>query len=265
MQEAFAEAFPNVQFGLALATAVIVVLILIAALVALVVSIVLAISYFKYNRKQNSVGMTGQDIARRVLDDNGLTNIKVSATGSLLFGNSYSHYFKKVRLRRRTYQKKSVASMVMAVQKSALAVMDKEQDPDMKKRIRLTPVIDLGPLAFIPLVIIGVLLDYFVFSGSGTCTILFSVLGLAFYLFAFILSISVLKTERKAQARAIVIMKDDAIASDEEIVMAQKLFRLYNIEYVKNMVISLLELLYYVLQIVSAFSDKGGASFSSGN
>jgi len=54
----------------------------------------------KYNRKRNSSGKTGEEIARKILDDNDLKNIRVSKNGSILFGNSYSHYFKKVRLRR---------------------------------------------------------------------------------------------------------------------------------------------------------------------
>lgn len=75
-------------------------LLIIASIVALVISIYLAISYIKYNRKQNSSGKTGEEIARKILDDNDLKNIRVSKNGSILFGNSYSHYFKKVRLRR---------------------------------------------------------------------------------------------------------------------------------------------------------------------
>ena len=41
------------------------------------------------------------------------------------------------------------------------------------------------------------------------------------------------------------------MATDEELSMLKKLFKLYNIEYVNNMVISLLELVYRVLQIVA--------------
>lgn len=123
-------------------------LLVIASIVALAISIFLAISYIKYNRRQNSAGKTGEEIARTILDRNGLQKIRVSKNGSILFGNSYSHYFKKVRLRRLTWQKKSVTSLAMAAQKSSLAVMDKENDPDMRKLVRLTPLIYLGPPCF---------------------------------------------------------------------------------------------------------------------
>jgi hypothetical protein len=39
----------------------------------------------------------------------------------------------------------------MGAQKAALAILDKEGDEDMKKRIRLVPLVTFGPFAFIPL------------------------------------------------------------------------------------------------------------------
>ena len=235
-------------------------LLVIASIVALAISIFLAVSYIKYNRKQNSAGKTGEEIARTILDKKGLQGIRVSKNGSILFGNSYSHYFKKVRLRRLTWQKKSVTSLAMAAQKSSLAVMDKENDPDMRKLVLMTPFIYLGPLAFIPMVIIGALLDVLVLKGTGaTCLIVCTALGLAFYLAAFVMSLLVLRTEKKAQKRAYEIMEEDGLATEEELDSCKKLFRLYNIEYVNNMVIALLELVYRVLQIVAYVQNSSSS------
>lgn len=236
-------------------------LLVIASIVALAISIYLAISYVKYNRKQNSAGKTGEEIARKILDDNDLEHIKVSKNGSILFGNSYSHYFKKVRLRRLTWKKESVTSLAMAAQKSSLAVLDKEKDPDMKKLVRLTPFIYFGPLAFIPMVIIGALIDLYVIKGSNaTCLIVLTALGLAFYAVSFVMSLLVLKTEKKAQQRAYEIMKEEGLATEEELESCKKLFRLYNIEYVNNMVIALLELVYRVLQVIAYVQNSSSSS-----
>lgn len=235
-----------------MAMVVVVGLLIIASIVALVISITLAIKYVKYNKRKNSCGKTGEQIARTILDNNGLGNIKVSSSGSFLFGNSYSHYFKKVRLRRRTWQKDSVSSLAMAAQKSALAILDKEKDPDMKTRVRLTPIIYAGPLAFVPLVIIGALIDIYILkSSAGTLTLVFTGLGLVIYLISFIMSILVYKTEKKAQVRSLQLMSEEGIATAEELEMCKKLFRLYNIEYINNMIIALLELIYRILQIIS--------------
>lgn len=251
----------GVSDGIILSMFIVLVLLAIASIVALVIAIRLAIAYRKYNKKRNSIGKTGEQVARKILDDNDLQNIAVSKNGSILFGNSYSHFFKKVRLRRLTWQKDSVTSLAMAAQKSSLAVMDKEGDPSMKKRIALTPVIYFGPLAFIPLIIVGVLLDLFIFgTKSGTCTIVLTCIGLLFYVVSFVMSLLIMKTEKEAQKKALTLMKNERLATDEELEDCKKLFKLYNIEYVNNMVISLLELIYRVLQIIAYVQGNSSSS-----
>ena len=251
----------NVSDSIILLMGIVLILILIVGVFALGVQIVLAIKYHKYNKKQNSIKMTGENIARKILDDNGLQNIKVKSSGSMLFGNSYSHYFKKVRLRRLTWKKDSVSSLAMASQKSCLAILDKENDPDMETRIKLTPFIYFGPLAFIPLIIIGLLLDILVFkSPNAIATVTCSVLGLLIYIISFIMSIKVLKTEKKAQEKAYELLKNNNMATDEELVMLKKLFELYNIQYVNDMIISMLELIYRILAIVASAQQNSSVS-----
>ncbi|MCI1735370.1 MAG: zinc metallopeptidase [Bacilli bacterium] len=241
---------------------VVVGLLIIVSVFAFIVEITLAIRYHAYNKKQNSLNKTGEQIARELLDKEGLQNIAVKATGSILFGNSYSHYFKKVRLRRLTWKKTSVSSLAMACQKSSLAVLDKEGDRDMRTRIILTPIIYFGPLAFVPMIVIGVLLDYLVLKTNGIVTLVFLEIASLIYVLSFVMSLLVLKTEKKAQTRALEIMEKDQLATPEEQEMCAKLFRLYNIEYVNDMVIALLELIYYVLQI-AGYAQGGGFSTSS--
>ena len=235
--------------GLEIALAIVCLLIAVVGIVSLVVSGWLAIKYYKFNRKENSLNMTGEQVARKVLDDNGLENIKVAVTGSLMFGNSYSHYFKKVRLRRMTRYKTSVTALGMGAQKACLAVLDKENDPDMKKQVRLYPMITFGPFAFIPLILVGAALDYFVFNQSGVCTYVLGGLGLLFYVYAIVLSVLTLKTEKKAQERAYVYLQEKRMATEEELADLKELFHLYNIQYINDIILACLELIYTVLQI----------------
>lgn len=246
--------------GLGLAILAVGALIVIIALISGVVSIVLGVKYYRFNRRKNSAGLTGVEAARKVLDANGLGHIKVKTVGSLLFGNSYSHYFKKVRLRRLTRNKTSLTALAMGVQKAALAVLDKEGDRDMKRRIRLVPLITFGPFAFIPLVVIGILLDFLVLKTGGWVTVALAGAGLLFYLFSFILSLTTLKTEKKAQERAYSLLRENEMATEEEIEDIKKLFKLYNIQYVNDIILSALELLYYVLQFAAAVSDSSSGS-----
>ena len=235
--------------GLEIALMIVGALIALIGLVSLGVSVWLGIKYYKFNRKENSVHMTAEQVARKVLDDNDLEHIKVKATGSVLFGNSYSHYFKKVRLRRMTRHKTSVVALGMGAQKACLAVLDKENDPDMKKQVRLYPMITFGPFAFIPLILVGAALDYFVFNQSGVCTYVLGGLGLLFYVYAIVLSVLTLKTEKKAQERAYVYLQDKRMVTEEELADLKELFHLYNIQYINDIILACLELLYTILQI----------------
>ena len=242
--------------GLEIALIIVGVLIAIVAMVSGATGLWLAIKYFRFNRRGNSLGLTGVEIARKILDDNGLEHIKVKRTGSILFGNSYSHYFKKVRLRRFIRHEASLTSVGIGAQKAALAILDKEGDPDMKKRIRLVPLITIGPFAFIPLVAVGVILDMFVFNGSGWCTIALGAVGLLFYAYSIVLSVMTLKTEKKAQSRAYDILENDYHITPEELSALKELFRLYNIQYINDIILSSLELIYTALEIAIAIKQN---------
>ena len=242
--------------ALEIALMIVGVLIIIVGISSGITSIWLVIKYFRFNRRENSLGLTGMQIARKILDDNGLEHIAVKRTGSLFFGNSYSHYFKKVRLRGFIRHETSLTSIGMGAQKAALAILDKEGDVDMKKRIRLVPLITFGPFSFIPLIAIGAVVDYFIFNGNGFCTIALGVVAVLFYAYAVVLSVLTLKTEKKAQNKAYDILEHDYNLTQEELSALKELFRLYNIQYINDIIISSLELLYTVLEIVIAVKGK---------
>lgn len=243
--------------GLEIALVIVGSLIAVVGIVAGVTSVWLTIKYLRYNRYLNTLGLTGTEIARKILDDNGLQHIKIKRTGSLLFGNSYSHYFKKIRLRSFIRHETSLTSIGMGAQKASLALLDKEGDPDMKKRIRLVPLITFGPFAFIPLIAVGILLDVFVFSATGVWTLVLGALGLLFYVYSLVLSVMTLKTEKKAQERAYDILQNEYHITEDELSAIKELFRLYNIQYINDIVLASLELLYTILEIAVAIKGTG--------
>ena len=245
--------------GFEIALLIVGLLIAIVGIYSLIVSVWLMVKYVKFNRIDNSAGLTGQEAARKILDANGLEHIAVKASGSLLFGNSYSHIFKKVRLRRMTRHERSLTSLGMGAQKAALAVLDKEGDPDMKKRIRLYPLITFGPFAFIPLIAIGALLDYFVFNQTGILTLALGGVGLLFYVYAIVLSVLTLKTEKKAQEKAYCILEKENLATADELSSLKELFHLYNVQYINDIILSSLELLYVVLEILAAINGNSSS------
>ena len=252
--------FENVSSGVQWAIFIVGCLIVVMAVISIFVSIWLSIKYYKYNRRMNSRNLTGHDAARRILDRHGLQNIKVSVVGSMLFGNSYSHYFRKIRLRRLTTKKTSITSLAMGAEKSALAILDKEGDKDMRTRVVLTPLVYLGPFAFIPIVAIGVAIDFLMFGFSGVATVVSAIVGLGIYLISFLLSIMTLKTEKKAQERACRILQEENMATDEEIGMMRELYKLYNIQYINDIIMEFLHMLMMILQIVAKTQNHSSSN-----
>ena len=242
-----------------IALAVVAVLISIVGAYSLVVSVWLATKYAKFNRRENSAGLTGEEVARKILDDHGLQKIAVKTTGSLMFGNSYSHFFKKVRLRRLTRHKTSLTSLGMGAQKASLAILDKEGDPDMKKRIRLYPIITCGPFALIPLITIGLLIDYFIFNQNGIVTFVLGGIGVLFYAYTLVLSVLTLKTEKKAQEKAYTILEETNLVTADELDSLKELFHLYNVQYINDIILASLELLYFILRILVALQGNSSS------
>ena len=251
--------FKNVDPALQWAIFIVLCLIAIVAVVSVGISVWLAIKYISFNRKMNSRNLSGGEAARIILDKNGLNHIKVSVVGSMLFGNSYSHYFKKVRIRRLTNKKPTITSLAIGAEKSALAILDKEGDKDMKTRIALTPLMYFGPFAFIPLVAIGVIIDIIVFNFSGVVTTIVAALGLLIFLISFVLSVKTLKTEVKAQARACEILKQEDMATDEEIEMMKDLYKIYNIQYINDIVMEFLQMILKVLEFVAKIQQNSSS------
>lgn len=212
----------------------------------LIAAVLLTMGFSKYRHQANSLGRTGAEIARQLLDEQELKKIKVASSGSILWGSSYSPLLKKVRLGRLAYTRKSLWAMAVAVQKACLAVLD-QQDRDAF-RARRTGVMYLGPLALLPLMIVGALLEWFL-SGGGWIVFSFTVLALVLYAISWVAAIRGLAQEKRAQAMALERMEADGYATAEEQKLCRKLYRLCTAEYLNNMVLGILELLYRVLQV----------------
>ena len=81
-------------------------------------------------------------------------------------------------------------------------------------------------------------------------------LGLLFYIYSIVLSVTTLKTEKKAQVRAREILLSQGLITAEEAEDLHKLFHLYNVQYVNDIILSVLELIYNVLKIIAMFKGS---------
>ena len=103
----------------------------------------------------------------------------------------------------------------------------------------------IGIVAFVS-TIVSVWLMIYVLGG----------LGLLFYVYAIVLAVLTLKTEKKAQERAYSILQRSHLANEEELADLKELFRLYNIQYINDIIMASLELIYKLLQIALAYVKK---------
>ena len=100
--------------------------------------------------------------------------------------------------------------------------------------------------------LIGAVLDYYLLNGSGVSTIVLGTIGLSFYVYAIVLSVMTLKTEKKAQNRAYEILENDYHITAEELAALKEVFKLYNIQYINDIILSTLELIQTILRIAIA-------------
>lgn len=172
---------------------------------------------------------------------------------TILFGNHYSITKRTVYLRMRTINKPSLTAVAMAAQKVALAEQHRDGDAKMIVRSRLQGLGVFAPILFVPLVLIGFLVDLFVLK-----TLLFSLItagiGLLFILFGFIVTLLNIPVEKKAMERAQVLLESEL--TGEEMVTVKKIFRSYLVEYVLQFIIAILRIIQLILKILISIRKK---------
>ena len=119
------------------------ILVIIGLLITLVAQAWVSGSYSKYKKISNSSNITGKEVARKILDANGLSNVGVVEVS----GNLTDHYDpskKQVSLSTDIYRDSSVASIAVAAHECGHAIQDKEGYLFMKIRSFIFPIVNLG-------------------------------------------------------------------------------------------------------------------------
>ncbi len=98
-------------------------------------------AYGKYKKIRNNKNLTGFDVARSILDNNGLNNIHIVETRGEL-SDHYDPSRKVVRLSHDVFHGNSVASISIAAHECGHAIQDKENYTFMRIRSALVPVVN---------------------------------------------------------------------------------------------------------------------------
>lgn len=142
-------------------------------LLPILASIYIRISYSRNLKKQASQGLTGYDVARKILDENGLNDLIIVETNGTLTDH-YDPSRKVVRLSKEIYHGTSVASNAVAAHEVGHAIQDKEGYTFMRIRSAIFPVVNILSNISYYIIIIGFLLEFIelvwlgiIFVGSG--------------------------------------------------------------------------------------------------
>ncbi len=108
-------------------------------------------AFNKYSRIRVYTGMSGADIARRILDRNGLTQVKVEQTKGML-SDHYDPRTKTLRLSPEVFNGNSVAAAGVAAHEVGHALQDKKGYFPLQVRSAMVPTVQigswLGPIVF---------------------------------------------------------------------------------------------------------------------
>lgn len=232
---------------------------LVASIITSLVKVILGVRYSVYNKTEVASNLTAAEVATKMLEALGINDVKVVKCGfwaTIFLGNSYSPFKKVIRLRKGIYNKSTITAIAVASQKVAIAKRDHDGDKKIKARSVFMSIGYFSPYAVVPLVVIGLLLDFFVYTNFGLFTVIFAVLAFLFYLSSFIVLLLNLPIEKAACKTAIEYLQKTNLMNEEELDKSNKLFKSYMINYVLDFISELLYILWRILKFVAFFFNK---------
>ena len=211
-------------------------LVIIGFLLASFASVGVQSAFKKYSKMPSSRHYTGKDAARKILDENGLYDVRIeNISGDLT--DHFDPSSNVIRLSSSTYNSDSVAAIGVAAHEAGHAVQYAESYAPIKIRNAMVPAVNLCSTIAMPLFIIGLLLQLVNLANLGI--ILFSA--------ALLFQIVTLPVEFNASRRAIKILDSSAMLDDDELKGAKKVLRAAAMTYVAAVLASALQLLRLVL------------------
>ncbi|WP_436372667.1 zinc metallopeptidase [Cytobacillus sp. BC1816] len=193
-------------------------------------------AYSKYSKIPSSTQMRGAEVARRILDENGLFNVAVEETRGHLTDH-YDPRSKTVRLSAANYQGHSVAAAAIAAHEVGHAIQDNQDYAFLRFRHALVPVANLGSNFSWILIMIGF------FAGLSGMVLL----GIIFMAAAVVFQVITLPVEFNASNRAMDQVVSLGIIRNDEERETKKVLNAAALTYVAAAAVAVLELLRLIL------------------
>lgn len=142
------------------------ILVIIGSIITLIAQAFVTSNYNKYKQRGNNLGITGSEVARKILDYNGLRDVKVVETAGTLTDH-YDPTKKCVNLSTDIYKDTSIASIAVAAHECGHAIQDKVGYVFLRIRHMLVPTVNLCSKLGYVVIFIGLLFGTFKLAMIG--------------------------------------------------------------------------------------------------
>lgn len=212
-------------------------LFIIVMLAGVVIQSTLQGKFAKYSKVSLKYGYTGADIARKMMQDNGITDVKVECIEGTLTDH-YNPATKTVNLSKKVYYGSSVAAAAVAAHECGHVVQHAVGYAPLKLRSALVPVVSFANNTVQWILLLGMLMI------RTFPTLLW--IGIALFAMTTLFSFVTLPVEINASARAVKWLDNAGITDYETRPMATDALKWAAYTYVIAAVSSLATLLYYI-------------------
>lgn len=209
---------------------------IIAFLLTITAQIFVNSSYSKTRKIKNKHNLTGEQVARTILDKNGLQNVQIEEVGTTL-GDHYDPRSKTVRLSSDIYHNTSIASASVAAHECGHAIQDKEDYTFLRIRHALIPLVSFSSYAGYIAIVIGCIFSSMNLIWFG---ILMEIVILLFQLIT-------LPVEFNASSRALKNIEELNILEKSELKYSRKMLKAAAMTYVASVAAAVLEILRLLL------------------
>jgi uncharacterized protein len=194
-------------------------------------------TFAKYSDVQVSSGLSGAEVARQILDRNGLSEVPVEASPGGALSDHYDPRKKALFLSEPVYRPPSVAAAAVAAHETGHALQDSRGYAPLKIRSAIYPAVAFASTAWIWLLIAGAVL--------GALNLV--AIALALYAVAVAFHLVTLPVEFNASRRAAGQLRELGLVGPTESEGVEKVLRAAAFTYVAGALAALSLLLYYAL------------------
>lgn len=207
------------------------ILVIIGIIITMIASANVNATFRKYDEISSRRGLTGAAAARKILDANGLYNIRIER----ISGKLSDHYSPKegvIRLSESTYNSTSIAALGVAAHECGHAVQHQVGYTPIKVRNAMVPAVNICSYMAIPIILIGLFISQQL-----------AMIGVILYCAVLAFQIVTLPTETNASARAIDTLYNMAILDEDELRGTKKVLRAAAMTYFASMAATALQIL----------------------